>query len=112
MTRLSASGVTLRCGRREGRISVSVNSLEAVRRSIFVNHPNRTKNLLRHRDRHSIADDLDQFAIRILLTNQDSGVTTPTQSKPFSIVKNSVRIPRALNVEVHITLERGSHPPV
>lgn len=113
VTGLSASHVTLRWNRWEGRIGVSVDSLEAVhQRSIPVNHPNGTKNLLWHRDRHCIADDLDQFTIRVRLTHQDSGVTTPTQSEPFSIVKNRVGISRTLNVEVHVTLEKCSDPPV
>lgn len=61
---LSASRVTLLWNRRERRISVSVDSLEAMHsRSIFASGPHGTKNSLGHRDRHSIADDLDQLAI-------------------------------------------------
>ena len=79
-------------------------------RSHELSHKN--GNLLRHRDGHSIADDLDQLSIRVRLANQDSGVTTPAQGKSRSVVKNSVRVPRALDVEVHVTLERRSDFPV
>ena len=68
--------------------------------------------LLRYRDGHGITDDLDQLSIRIRLTNQDSGVAAPAQGESRSVVKNSVRISRALDVEVHVTLERRSDFPV
>ena len=76
------------------------------------NHPMKAENLLRHSDGHGVADDLDQFAIRIWLTDQDPGVTTPAQGKSRSVVKDCVRIPRALDVKVHVTFERRSHLPV
>ena len=70
------------------------------------------RNLLWHRDRHGVTNDLNQLAIRVGLTNKDSGIATPTQSEPRSIMKNCVRIPRALDMEVDITLERRPDPPV
>ena len=69
-------------------------------------------NLLGHCNRHCVADDLNQLAVRIGLTNQDSGVATPTQGEPRPVMKDRVRIPRALDVEVHVTLERRSDFPV
>lgn len=81
-------------------------------RSNLKKHPIRTKNLLGYGDGHGIADDLNQLAIRIGLANQDPGVTTPTQGKSCSVMKDCIRVPRAFDVEVHVALERCSHLPV
>ena len=110
---VSVSGLAHGWNRRERRIGVSVGSLEArYHRLDLINYPTRTGNLLRYCDRHGIADDLDQLAILIWLTDQDSGVATPAQGKSCTIMKDSVRVPRTLNVEVHVTLKRCPDLPV
>lgn len=110
VTRLSS---ILRQCRRERRVCVSVGCLKAGRyRLDHANHISNPGDLLRHHNRHGIADDLDQLAIRIRLTNQDSGVAAPAQGKPRSVMKDRVRVPRALDVEMHIALEGRSDFPV
>jgi len=90
-----------------------VGSLEAGRYKLdLINHPTEKVNSLRHRNRHSIADDLNQLAIWIGLANQDSGVAAPTQGKSRSVVQDRVRVSRALDVEMHVALERRSDFPV
>ena len=110
VTRLSS---ILRWYRRERRICVSVGCLKAERyRLDHANHISNPGNLLRHYNRHCIADDLYQLAIRIGLTNQDSGVATPAQGKSRSVMKDRVRVPRALDVEMYIAPEGCSDFPV
>lgn len=76
------------------------------------NRSTRTEGLLRHCDRHDIADDLNQLALRIGLANQDPGVATPTQRESCSVMEYRVRVPRTFDVEVHVALEGRSDFPV
>lgn len=76
------------------------------------NRSTRTEGLLWHCDRHDIADDLNQLALRIRLANQDPGVATPTQRESCSVMEYRVRISRTFDVEVHVALEGRSDFPV
>lgn len=90
-----------------------MGSLETMYRTLdLANHPSATGNLLWHCNRHGIADDLNQLAVRIGLANQDPGIATPTQGKSRSVMKDRVWVPRTLDVEVHVALEKRSNFPV